>query len=545
MAIVFACEKFHQFIYGKHVEVETDHKPLVSIFKKTLNDSELQRMLLRLQQYDLEVSYQKGTELYVADTLSRAYQEIGPNDTLEEELEIHIVLPISTPKLNELREETLKDPVLQRLTKVILNSWPQRKSHLSPSIQNYWDYKEELTVFDDLIFKRNKVVIPTVLRHEMLKVIHQPHLGEEASKRRAREVLFWPEMDKDIEKLVKSCSICNQNKPRQPSEPLKPYPAPSRPWQRIGVDIFTFHGKNYLITVDFYSVWFEIDLLSDMLSPTVISKLKMQMARYGIPDVVISDNGPQFDSKQFKTFQQKWQFEHVTSSPGYPQSNGGTERAVQIAKSLMKKAVEDGADPYLSLLHHRNTPRDSILGSPAQRLMSRQTKTLLPTAEGILKPQVKDPDVVKDRLQHYKNLQKKSFDQRAQKLPILKPGDVVRLQGEKGFPHKGVVVEKLRQPRSYLVKASSRTYRRNRKHLLKVEEPIQRSEIEEDNDENLADEQRSSPASSPPRLEEQTTRLEEERIVNEPLRSELQVATGPNKYTRSGRWIKRPVRLDL
>ena len=92
--------------------------------------------------------------------------------------------------------------VLQRLTNVILNSWPQRKSYLSPSIQNYWDYKEELAVFDDLIFKRNKVVIPAVLRHEMLKVIHQPHLGEEASKSRAREVLFWPEMDKDIEKLV-------------------------------------------------------------------------------------------------------------------------------------------------------------------------------------------------------------------------------------------------------------------------------------------------------------------------------------------------------
>ena len=86
-----------------YIEVETDHKRPVNIFKKTLNHCpmSLQRMLLRLQQYDLEVIYRKGTELYVADTLSRAYQEIGPNDTLEEELEIHIVLPISTPKLNE------------------------------------------------------------------------------------------------------------------------------------------------------------------------------------------------------------------------------------------------------------------------------------------------------------------------------------------------------------------------------------------------------------------------------------------------------------
>ena len=170
----------------------------------------------------------------------------------------------------------------------------------------------------------------------MLKIVHQPHLGVEASKRRAREALFWPEMDKAIEQLVKSCSICNQNKPQQPFQPLKPHPTPSRPWQRIGVDIFTFQRKNYFIFVDFYSGWFEIDLLNEILTTTVITKPKANMARYGVPDVVVSDNGPQFSSKQFKTFQTSWQFEHLTSSPGYAQSNGGAERAVRIAKSLMK-----------------------------------------------------------------------------------------------------------------------------------------------------------------------------------------------------------------
>jgi transposase InsO family protein len=116
-----------------------------------------------------------------------------------------------------------------------------------------------------------------------------------------------------------------------------------------------FHGKNYLITVDFYSGWFEIDVLSNMLSTTVITNLKAQMTRYGIPDIIVSENGPQFCSKQLQAPQRTWHFEHITSSPGYPQSNGGAERAVQIAKSLMKKAVEDGVDPYLSLLNHRNT----------------------------------------------------------------------------------------------------------------------------------------------------------------------------------------------
>ena len=110
-------------------------------------------------------------------------------------------------------------------------------------------------------------------------------------------------MDKEIEQLVKSCSICNQNKPQQIFQPLKSHPTTtSRPWQRVGVDIFTFHRKNYLISVDFYSGWFEIDLLNEMLSTTVITKLKPHMAQYEAPDVAVSDNGPQFSSKQFKIF---------------------------------------------------------------------------------------------------------------------------------------------------------------------------------------------------------------------------------------------------
>jgi hypothetical protein len=189
----------------------------------------------------------------------------------------------------------------------------------------------------------------------------------------------------------------------------------------------------------------------------------------------------------------------------------GPERAIQIAKSLMKKAVEDGVDPYLSLLNNRNTPRDSVLGSPAQRLMSRQTKSLLPMAKELLQPQVKDPEVVQERLQHYKNQQKKTYDRRAQELPILNQGDVVRIRGEKGFMQKVVVVKKPQHPRSYLVKSSSKTYRRNRKHLLKVHEPIERHDVEKVD--NRGEEDRSK----------------EQLNTNEQLHSETQaVVSRPN-----------------
>ena len=112
-----------------------------------------------------------------------------------------------------------------------------------------------------------------------------------------------------------------------------------------------------------------IDLLSSTTSKSVISKMKSQIARYGIFEDLITDNGPQFRS-------QKYGFRHITSSPGYPKSNGMAERAVQTAKSIIKKAKEDNTDPYLALLNFRNTPRDATIGSPAQRLMGRRTNCL-------------------------------------------------------------------------------------------------------------------------------------------------------------------------
>ena len=227
---------------------------------------------------------------------------------------------------------------------------------------------------------------------------------------------------------------------------MKSHSAPNRPWQRLGTDIFTFNSKNYLITVDFYSGWFEIDLLNNMLSQTIISKLKSHFALYGIPDVLISENRPQFAYKYFKDFQKAWNFEDITSWPGYPQSNGGAERVVQAAKMLMKKALEDGVDLYMILLNQRNTPRDSKLGSPAQRLMPRQTKTLLPIAEELLKPKIKDPKIVQEQLQMYRVQQKKNFDRRTQELPQLRKGDVVRIRGQNGFQSKGIVLDKCKQP---------------------------------------------------------------------------------------------------
>jgi len=122
--------------------------------------------------------------------------------------------------------------------------------------------------------------------------------------------------------------------------------------------------------VDYYPGFIEINLLQNgTISKQIIAHCKSQFSRHGIRDKLITDNGPQFYSTIFKQFSQDYGFQHQTSSPHYPQSNGMAEKTVQTAKKLSKKATLDKRDPYLALLEYRNTPISDTLGSPAQRLM--------------------------------------------------------------------------------------------------------------------------------------------------------------------------------
>ena len=126
---------------------------------------------------------------------------------------------------------------------------------------------------------------------------------------------------------------------------------------QIGIDICEFQNHNYLVTVDYFSKFTEVDLLTTMTSKNVITFLKKHCARYGIPNVIILDCGSQFISREFQQFTETWGIHHITSSPGHQQANGKAESAAKIVKQLLKKAVQDDCDQYLALLELRNTPR--------------------------------------------------------------------------------------------------------------------------------------------------------------------------------------------
>ena len=143
----------------------------------------------------------------------------------------------------------------------------------------------------DLMLKSQKIIIPKALRHEMLGRIHTGHMGVQKCKERARDVLFWPGMCKEIETIVEKCLTCQENRNAQQKEPLRPHDIPVRLWQMVAIDLFLWNNTNYVLVVDYYSNYFEIAQLASTKSSTMIQHIKSIYARHGIPETVISDNG--------------------------------------------------------------------------------------------------------------------------------------------------------------------------------------------------------------------------------------------------------------
>ena len=240
---------------------------------------------------------------------------------------------------------------------------------------------------------------------------------------------------------------------------------PSRPWSKIVLDLFHLDGKEYLISINYYSDFFEIDRMHSTTTAAVIAKLKPHFARWGIPEEIVTDNGPQFVSDDFSKFASSWEFRHTTCSPYNSKSNGKAESGVKIAKKLMKKAKKAGNDVYQALLDWRNTPTLDMDCSPAQRLMSRRTRSLLPMSESLLKPYVEMD--VSQKIKAKRQKAKATYDQHAKPLPELLIGQPVYIKpmpNSKDPWQKGTLTDKL-STRSYTVDVNGTTYRRNRLHL--------------------------------------------------------------------------------
>ena len=242
-------------------------------------------------------------------------------------------------------------------------------------------------------------MIPSSLRLDILDKIHAGHQGIRKCRERALDSVWWPGLSRQIKDMVTTCTTCSKQK-RNHAEPMMPTTLPERPWQKIGVDLFHHSGKEYIIAVDYYSRFFEIAPLKNTTSESATNYLKLFFSHHGIPEIIISDNGPQFSAATFSKFAEEWGFTHLTSSPHYPQSNGEAERAVQMAKDLITKSE----DPYLALLSYRSTPLHNGY-TPAELLMGRKRRSTLPLAPEKLTPKWPETEQLRKTKWEYKHKQ--------------------------------------------------------------------------------------------------------------------------------------------
>jgi transposase InsO family protein len=548
LAVCFGLTKFHHYTYGRDVQVITDHKPLVSIVGKPLDKApkRLQNLLLRTLEYNFDLVYRTGKSIPVADTLSRS-----PLPTTQTSEVVHTVFaaPVRKESLAKIKAATAIDETLLTLKHVILSGWPDHKCDVDPSIRSYFDHRDEMSVHDGVILRGERIIIPQSLQLEVKTSVHAGHMGINSCLRRARESLYWPGMSKDIRQFVEQCSTCNMHACKQQQEPLILKEVPSHPFSVVATDLFYVKGREYLVLVDLYSNFIEVDYMCTSTSEDVIAKLKQHFARYGIPNVVYSDNGPQYASACFAKFAEKWQFQHVTSSPGNSQSNGAAEAAVKIVKLMMLKCAETKDDPYLGLLSLRNTPTEGLSTSPSQRLLGRKTRTLVPILVDSLKSKMAPNENDRMELKKHKSAQYRS----SKTLKPISNGMQVRIQptqpGTKTWS-KGTVTGRM-SARSYEVVTERGTIlRRNRRLLRPVSsESDHTNEARETFSAPVQDHvvnQNNAPQQPPKNTPQKLVKnAPQQTPKNTPQKqTPTQCASSTPVQTRSGREIRLPARYN-
>lgn len=465
LALTWACEKFKEYIIGIHFVLETDHKPLIQILQtKRLDDltPRLQRFRIRLMRYVYTIKYTPGKDLVVADALSRNPLKIDSNlEELEHEVEAQVrlvikSLPVKDEFLNQIAEAQNEDVICKKLIEYCQTQWP-RKDKLPLLLAPYYQYRFDLSYNEGFLLKGTRLVIPSVLQTKCLKFIHTGHQGIVKCRKRAQMSVWWIGLSTQIQDLVRTCSNCVEERTNI-KETFTKDNFPSRPWEKIAIDLFKYKIW-YLIVTDYYSRFFEIFPLSDLTASTIIRKLKELFCRYGIPDVVRSDNGTQFRN-EYKVFAEQYNFKVIFSSPFYSQSNGCIEAAVKIAKNLLKKNQDD---IYLALLSYRTTPLECGY-SPSELLMSRKLRSHLPILPSKL-TEVVDTHKTKGIEESRKEIQAENYDKRhrAKDLAELGINESVWVTDLRVY---GKVLKKADDPRSYLIQTYDGIYRRNRWHLI-------------------------------------------------------------------------------
>ena len=366
---------------GRKFEVRTNHKPLLGLFGKqalipTNANARIQRWALFLAQYDFALTYKAGKDNLVADALSRLpIVDDHKAATPMEYIKLVEVVDFDDISFQTIKKFTMEDETLSQLVNNIWFGWNQKDVRLS----EYNCVKSDLSLYDNVILYRNRILIPCVLRCKVLEHLHSGHNGINAMKAEARNWVWWPKINQDISEMIKNCSICFKNfHPNQ--APVLSWSSPGKSWSRVHVDYAgPLDNKYILVVVDAYSTFIDVHVTSSRTSNVTIELLRKVFCNFGVPDVVISDNAPYFVSEEKSHFFRKNGINHTTPAPYNPASNGLAERSVRTVKEGLAKFKSGSLNTRICrfLYNYRKSVHSSTGKSPAEMLFGRCFKTTL------------------------------------------------------------------------------------------------------------------------------------------------------------------------
>ena len=195
------------------------------------------------------------------------------------------------------------------------------------------------------VLKGTRNVIPTKKCEAILKLIHEGHLGLNKCKLHAKDTVYWPRCNEQLERLILNCKPClkySQSKCKQQPSMSLGQKIPLHPWTKFATDIFHFEGTSYLLIMDYTSMFPVVYKLTSMTGQHVAGQCKLIFSEYGWPDTLVSDNGPCYTAETFTNMMKEYGVHHITSSLHYLQSNGLAEKFDQIVNNLFHKAKEGG-----------------------------------------------------------------------------------------------------------------------------------------------------------------------------------------------------------
>ncbi|KAK7099536.1 hypothetical protein V1264_003664 [Littorina saxatilis] len=396
LAVVWACKHFDIYVSGAPFTVITDHRPLLNIWQKPSPPTRIARWSLRLQPYLLTMKYKPGKE-NPADYMSRHPTHAVAASIHEKMAEAYISFladtdTLSAVTLDEIKAETVQDATLQTVMKIIsTGKWHALKELADPEA-NLEDLIRFRNVKDDLcvnaehnvILKGTQLVIPASLRKRVVQVAHEGHQGITKTKSFIRSKVWFPGMDKAVELEVESCIPCQANTNRSQKEPMNMFDLPRGPWLELSLDFCgpLPSGDYILVLVDEYSRYPIAEIIRSTSADCVIPIVDKAFAMFGCPEVIKTDNGPPFQSHQWRSFMKRSGVKHRRVTPLWPQANAQAEAFNKPLEKAIRAAHAQHKNWRLELTSfirtYRATPHPSTLFTPFRLLLGRDPKTKLP-----------------------------------------------------------------------------------------------------------------------------------------------------------------------